>query len=139
MWKYCNRCDSIVSRQKVYIYLFRNLIKFGKKLPLNQEVNVRNGSTMFWCIGSLSLCLIWADTEEANMRLDLKQSHTQKKATIHTSRLQAEIPNYFYFYFYFSLRFYFSFFSPKPPGTQLCSFSCGSFQLWHVGRHLSMA
>ena len=30
-------------------------------------------------------------------------------------------------------------FLPKPPSIYLCIFSCGSFQLWHVGRHLSMA
>ena len=39
----------------------------------------------------------------------------------------------------FFLRFYlFHFSSPKPPDTQLCMLSWGSFHLWHVWRYLSM-
>ena len=43
----------------------------------------------------------------------------------------------YFFGFFFKILF-FSFFSPKLPGTQLYILSCGSFQLWHVGRCLSM-
>ena len=44
----------------------------------------------------------------------------------------------FYFCFFFFKDFIFYFFSPKPPSTQLYILCCGSFQLWHAGRCLSM-
>ena len=39
---------------------------------------------------------------------------------------------------FFFKRFYFFLFLPKAPGTQLYTLHCGSFQLWHVGRCLSV-
>ena len=49
--------------------------------------------------------------------------------------LASSLPPLFLFFF----KDFFSFFFPKPPGTQLYILSCGSFQLWHVGHRLSVA
>lgn len=45
--EYGKKFDWIVSSQQVYIYLFKNIIKFGEKLPTSQEMDVGNHCALF--------------------------------------------------------------------------------------------